>query len=127
MNYIYLIIFGVLGGVLAGMGMGGGTLLIPLLTLILGFTQKSAQAINLIAFVPMSIIAIIIHSKNGFIKFKTGIFIAIFGILSSIGGAMLAKNFDSKQLSIYFGIFLLVLGILQIIFMIIRQNNLKKD
>ena len=37
------LIFGALGGVLGGMGMGGGTLLIPLLTLFTKTEQKEAQ------------------------------------------------------------------------------------
>ena len=54
-----------LGGIIGGMGMGGGTLLIPLLTLAAGVEQHLAQAINLMSFVPMSIVALIIHKKNG--------------------------------------------------------------
>ena len=63
-------LIGIIGGVLGGMGMGGGTLLIPLLTIFLNLPQKEAQAINLIAFLPMSIIALILHYKNKLLKFK---------------------------------------------------------
>ena len=64
-----IIIVSALGGLIGGMGMGGGTLLIPLLTLCAGVEQHLAQAINLIAFVPMSIIAVCIHKKNGYVCF----------------------------------------------------------
>ena len=47
---ILFIIIGVAGGVIGGMGMGGGTLLIPLLTLFTGADQHLAQAVNLIAY-----------------------------------------------------------------------------
>ena len=57
---IWLIISGVLGGLLGGMGMGGGTLLIPLLTIFCGLNQHLAQAINLIAFIPMAVVAVMI-------------------------------------------------------------------
>ena len=63
MWYLYLI-FGILSGVIGGMGMGGGTLLIPLLTIFCGISQIVAQMYNLLAFLPMSIIAIFIHYKN---------------------------------------------------------------
>ena len=69
MEFVWYIIAGLLGGVLGGMGMGGGTLLIPILTIFLAFEQKNAQAINLLAFIPMSIVAIIIHIKNKFYNF----------------------------------------------------------
>ena len=71
MKTILLIIIGLLGGVIGGMGMGGGTLLIPLLTIFAGMEQHAAQALNLIAFVPMSVVALGIHIKNKLVDFKT--------------------------------------------------------
>ena len=41
-----------ISGIIGGMGRGGGTLLIPILTIFLSFEQKSAQAINLLVFIP---------------------------------------------------------------------------
>ena len=64
MKTIWLVLAGAAGGVIAGMGMGGGTLTIPLLTLALGVEQKLAQAINLIAFVVMAAPVLVIHFKN---------------------------------------------------------------
>ena len=49
---------GLLGGIIGGMGMGGGTLTIPILTIFLSFQQLRAQGVNLVAFLPMAIIAI---------------------------------------------------------------------
>ena len=115
MNWLWITLFGALGGVLGGMGMGGGTVLIPLLTLALGFSQQNAQAINLIAFLPMSIVALIIHSKNKLVKYKTAVPIAITGVASSLLGAYLAGALPSENLSVWFGIFLIVLGIFQIL------------
>ena len=65
MQYFLFSLFGFLGGVLGGMGMGGGTVLIPLLTVFLNVGQKTAQAINLIAFSPMAAVALFVHFKNG--------------------------------------------------------------
>ena len=64
MFYIFLGLCGLVSGILGGLGMGGGTLLIPLLTIFLSVSQIESQGINLIAFIPMSVIAIIIHAKN---------------------------------------------------------------
>ena len=74
---IFAIIIGVIGGVISGMGMGGGTILIPLVTTFLHFEQKVAQSINLIAFIPMAIISVIIHIKNKMVCIK-GIFLEKF-------------------------------------------------
>ena len=51
---VWEIVGGLIGGLVGGMGMGGGTLLIPILTLLAGFKQLEAQGINLISFIPIS-------------------------------------------------------------------------
>lgn len=114
MKYLWLVLFGLVGGVLGGMGMGGGTLLIPLLTIGVNIPQQIAQSINLIAFLPMSIFALIIHSKNHLVKFKLGLPIIISGVVSAIIGAIIATQIESKDLSFWFGIFLIVVGVFQI-------------
>ena len=111
MRIFLLILFGIIGGVLGGMGMGGGTLLIPLLTIGLNIDQKIAQAINLIAFLPMSIFALIIHFKNKLVNVKIAIPIAITGIISSIFASLLANQISKESLSTWFGIFLIVVGV----------------
>lgn len=114
MEVLWLILFGIAGGVLGGMGMGGGTLLIPLLTIGLNIGQQASQAINLLAFLPMSIVALVIHAKNKLVRWKIAIPIAISGIISSVAGAFLANNIKSLTLSVWFGIFLTIVGILEI-------------
>ena len=58
------ILIGMISGIISGTGMGGGTILIFLLTFMMGIEQHVAQATNLIFFIPTSIVAIIINIKN---------------------------------------------------------------
>lgn len=109
------ILIGLVGGTVGGMGMGGGTLLIPLLTLFLGFTQIKAQGINLIAFIPMSIIAIIINFKNHLVNFKKTWGLALIGAIFSFSSAILANHIDGSILKKIFAVFLICLGIWQFI------------
>ena len=109
------IIFGALGGVLGGMGMGGGTLLIPLLTIFTDIKQKEAQGINLIVFIPMAVVALIIHFKNKLVLVKRSIFLIITGVVFSLLGSFIALKLKSENLKIYFGIFLIVLSVFQFI------------
>ncbi len=120
MQEVYFVLIGIAGGILAGMGMGGGTLLIPMLVFFMGVSQISSQGINLIAFIPMAIVALIIHFKNKLINFKVGIPILISGTLFSILGAQMSKNIEDKNLSLYFGIFLIVLGIFQLVDLLVK-------
>ncbi|MCI9031576.1 MAG: sulfite exporter TauE/SafE family protein [Clostridia bacterium] len=110
-----LIIIGVIGGVIGGMGMGGGTLLIPLLTIFVGVEQHSAQALNLLAFIPMSVVAIAIHIKNKLIDFKQVLPIAIPAVAAGVGSSVLSKLTGARALSRWFGLFLVSLGIYQLI------------
>ena len=113
--FVLYILTGILAGVLGGMGMGGGTVLIPMLTIFFGVKQHVAQAINLISFIPMAIIAIILHAKNHLIDFKCAALIIFAGLITSLGGSFLAKSVDSNVLSRIFGGFLIVLAIIQLI------------
>ena len=67
------ILIGVISGIVSGTGMGGGTILIFLLTFMMGMEQHMAQATILIFFIPTSIVAIIVNLKNKNIDLKLAI------------------------------------------------------
>ena len=116
------IVAGVIGGIVGGMGMGGGTLTIPILTVFLAFEQIQAQGVNLIAFLPMSVVALFIHVKNHLVDFKNTWGLAIVGCIFSLGGALLANHISNVVLRKLFAIFLIGLGIWQLVEMI-RGNQ----
>ncbi|MGL5641165.1 MAG: sulfite exporter TauE/SafE family protein [Paraclostridium sp.] len=109
-----LILFGFFAGIIGGMGMGGGTILIPALILFLNIDPKMAQSVNLLSSIPMTIFALIIHMKNKNVILKLVIPIATFGILGAIFGSFLANYISSETLKKVFGIFLLIIGLLEI-------------
>ena len=119
------IIIGVISGIVSGTGMGGGTILIFLLTYLCNIEQHIAQATNLIFFIPTSIIAIIVNAKNRNINVKLGIIISLYGILGAIIGANLSIHLDMKSLRKYFGIFLLIISAHEI-YSIIKQYKKEK-
>ncbi len=112
--------------------MGGGTLLIPILTIFFDFKQQLAQGINLLAFLPCAIVSLIIHCKNKLVNFKIGVPIICSGVLASVGGSMLAMKLNSVILKKLFGGFLLIIGIVQLILVVIsliknkNKGNQKK-
>ena len=123
MWYLYLI-FGILSGIIGGMGMGGGTLLIPLLTIFCEISQIIAQMYNLLAFLPMSIIAIFIHYKNKLIKINCVPILIIFGIAFSVLGSFVANLMDKQILKILFGVFLMILSIVEFVkILLIKADN----
>ena len=118
------LLIGLVSGIVSGTGMGGGTILIFLLTFFMGIDQHVAQATNLIFFIPASIVAIIVNIKNKNLDIKNGTIIAIFGILGAIIGANISLNMPVNILKRCFGIFLSIITINEI-YSIIKQY--KKD
>ena len=115
MSEFLFVLFGFLAGIFGGLGMGGGTLLIPLLTIFLGLEQKLSQGINLCSFLVMALIALIIHSKNGYVSTKGIFYIISSGIIFSCLGALVAGFLPSAILRMAFGVFLCVLSVIEII------------
>ncbi len=107
--YLYLIL-GVLGGLPAGMGMGGGTVTIPLLVLVGGVEQKLAQSANLFAFLPMSLFALKTHKDNGLLATKGILWSVLPALLLSALGALVATSLPSRLLRKGFGAFLIGLS-----------------
>lgn len=114
MKILILIAIGLAGGVIGGMGMGGGTLLIPLITVCTDIEQHIAQAINLIAFVPMSVIALVIHIRNKLVDYKAFLWTAPPAVALSVLAAYVSRLVEGRKLSMYFGIFLILLSLYQL-------------
>ena len=108
------IIFGFIAGNITGLGMGGGTILIILLSVFLNLEQHIAQATNIIFFIPTSIASIITNTKQKKIDYKLARSISIFGVLGTIIGATISKNINSNLLKKLFAIFILIIAIYEI-------------
>jgi uncharacterized membrane protein YfcA len=113
-SWIMLAVYGLFAGVLGGMGLGGGTLLIPALTLLAGVGQREAQGINLLAFLPMAVVALFEHIKQKRVD-KSVIRMAAFGLIGAGAGAALALLMDADVLRKGFAAFLAVLCVVQFI------------
>ena len=111
MSFIFYLLAGFFSGLLGGMGMGGGTILIPALTIIFGVEQHVAQATNLIAFLPMALFTLGVHKKNGLLKTEGLSFIVIPALLTSIAAGFAAALLPSEVLRKLFGAFLVVLAV----------------
>lgn len=96
------------------MGMGGGTILILLLSTITKLNQKVAQATNIVFFVPTALAAIIIGIKDRNIKWKIAMQIVISGVIGAIISANLATKMNVNLLRKLFGFFLIIMAVYEI-------------
>ena len=109
------LLFGFLSGIISGMGIGGGVILIPLLTIFISMEQQSAQGINLLYFLPTAVSALIVHSKNKQINLKPAIRLTLCAIPGAFLGGWIAVTLSSDLLRKLFALFLLVMGIQQLL------------
>lgn len=108
------ILIGTVSGIFSGIGMGGGTILIFLLTTLVNLEQHIAQATNLIYFVPTAISAIIVNYRDKSIDIKLATLVSGAGIIGAIVGALISINTNVQSLRRYYGIFLAIIAIHEI-------------
>jgi len=111
MDIVLLIGIGILAGIISGMGIGGGTILIPALTIFFGQSQHAAQNINLIYFIPTALFAVFMHSKNNLIEKQVLPKIILGGLFGAILGSIVAINLSPDALKHIFAVFLLIAGV----------------
>ncbi|MCW2277432.1 sulfite exporter TauE/SafE family protein [Heliophilum fasciatum] len=110
-----IVIIGILSGILAGMAVGGGTLLIPALDLLYDLEQQQAQAITLVAFLPIAIVAIATHVRHGHVQPRLAFQLSLGGVVGAIAGSLLAAQLPSATLRMVFAVFLILMGIYEIV------------
>lgn len=120
--WIVFIILGVVSGALGAMGLGGGTVLIPLLSII-GVAQKSAQVINVFSFVIMSFFILFFNIKSGFTKVFPALVFSLVGVIFAIITSLLVQNIENSILKILFGVFLLVVAVFEIISFVSKYKS----
>lgn len=111
MQFLFFILAGILGGILAGMGMGGGTLTLPLLVLVMGVGQLTAQFANLIAFLPSGTLALCVHAGNGLVKTDNLLFLLLPALLTCAIASLFATKIEGDILKRLFGGFLCAVAI----------------
>lgn len=120
------ILIGVIAGVFSGIGMGGGTILIVLLTIFVGLEQHVAQATNLIYFIPTAISAIIVNYREKNINTQLAKFMSVAGIIGAVIGALISIHTDVQKLRKFYGIFLAIIAVHEI-YTLIKEYKLNRN
>ena len=101
-DWILPFLCGLGASVISAWGVGGGTLLLLVMTLFLGVDQRTAQGINLLFFLPTAASALVCHWKNGYLDKPT--------LKAALAGAWAATALDVELLRRPFGVYLLLSG-----------------
>ncbi len=125
MDLLYASIAGFLAAVLGALGMGGGGVLLIYLTAIADTPQLKAQGINLLFFIPIAVVALIIHARHKLLAYRLALVGILAGIAGVFAGFAVARLIGDHYLSKAFGVFLLILGVRELFGDIIEKKRSK--
>lgn len=112
MQILLIAVIGVFGGIISGLlGVGGGLIFVPLMTLVLGFGIQQAVGTSLLIIIPTSLAAVWVHASQGHVQLKTAVLIAIFAILGAWLGAHFSGKIDPVLLKRLFAVLLIVIAV----------------
>ena len=110
--YLALAAFGVAVGVASGLlGVGGGTLIVPFLTLAVGLSQHAAEATSLLVILPTAIAGSLALRRRGVGDLGLALRFGVVGALGSVFGALLALALPASTLRLVFAVFVGVVGL----------------
>ena len=111
MQILLLIIASTFSGIFAGMGMGGGTFLIPILSLFFGVSQLICQSTNVVCFLVLAIVCFVVYAKNKLIDYKVVLCVVFPSVILSTVASIFAIKVSSNILQICFSCFIILIGI----------------
>lgn len=110
--WIMAFVVGAVAGVLSGLlGIGGGAVMVPAMTLLMGLSQHVAQGTSLLVIIPTAISGSITHLRMGNIRPRTAGWLSLGGVLGAIAGALLALASPDQLLRLLFGAYLGFTGV----------------
>lgn len=112
---ILSVICGLACGILSAYGIGGGSLLVVALGLFFNTPAETARIINLIYFIATVPVAVFLHCKAGYIRFKDISPAILAGSLGALLGSVLSARISGELFTKIFGIFICLVGIYEII------------
>lgn len=103
-------------GFLAGIGVGGGSLLMLWLTLVLGMEHSQARVLNLLFFLPSALVACLFRWKQGSLDVKKILPAVISGCIAAAVGSWICVQLDMERLKKLFGGLLILTGIRELMY-----------
>ena len=107
---------GTLGGFFGGLlGLGGGVIMIPLMTWLAKVTQHQAHGTSLVAIVFTGIVGAVTYYGLGGVDLKIALILAVSATITARFGALYAHSLPEKKLKVAFGCFLIFASILLVV------------
>ncbi len=115
-SFPVVIVLSAVLGFLAGIGVGGGSLLILWLTFVLGMEHPQARFLNLLFFLPPAIISCFFRWKQGTLDFRKVLPAILTGCIAAGVCSLLSRRLDLELLKKLFGGLLIITGIRELLY-----------
>jgi uncharacterized membrane protein YfcA len=107
-----LLLLGVASGVLAGLlGVGGGVIIVPVLTLVFGLPLVLAKGTSLADIVPTAIVGTLRNRSAGLTAIRPGLVVGLAGVTSAFAASKLSLGLDPDLSAALFAVLLLVVAV----------------
>ena len=111
MDEVVVALLGLVGGILGGLlGVGGGIVFVPALTIFLGESQVEAEATSLLAIVPVAIVATWRQHRYGNLRLREGLVIGVLSPLGVLAGVVAANEVSARALELAFAALALLIA-----------------
>lgn len=115
-DWIFPILVGAVLGGLSGLGVGGGSLLLLWLTLVMGVEQETARLMNLMFFLPCALAVSIFRWRQGKLDFKLTAVAVAAGCIGAVLGNLWRQHLDLELTRKIFGILFILCGIRELLY-----------
>jgi uncharacterized protein len=105
------VVVGSLAGVLAGLlGVGGGVLFVPALTIFLGLTQVDAEATSLLAIMPMALVGAWRQHRYGNLRGRDALVLGPLAVPGAIAGVAIVNLLPERAVKVSFAALMLYIA-----------------
>lgn len=115
-SFFFPVLIGILLGALSGLGVGGGSLLLLWLTVVLDTQQEQARLMNLMFFIPCAFTASIFHFRQGKLNLPLTLTAVAAGCLGALIGNLWRQDLDIEMLRSAFGILFILCGVRELFY-----------
>ena len=109
-------------GFLAGLGVGGGSLLMLWLTSVVNMDYAGARTVNLLFFLPTAVITTLFHKKQGSVDIRKVLPAIICACIAAAIFSYISRHMDTHLLKKLFGGILILIGLRELFY---RPRNPK--
>jgi uncharacterized membrane protein YfcA len=111
MAFIFSLLIGLVIGVVSGaLGVGGGGIIVPVLVLVLGIDQATAQGTSLLAIIPTAASGAVGHWRERAIDLRVSALLGSAGAVGAVAGALAALHVEHRRLREAFAAYLFLVG-----------------